>query len=68
MALNKYFKGREDCIAGNPCVSTDMEYLRGYGETYHLQECITAHYLMEPIHKELNAMEIEIELMMRAIV
>ena len=67
MSLNQYYRGREDCIAGMPSTSTDKDYLRGYGETYEMEQCITAHYLMEPIHKELNEMELQIDMMMRAI-
>ena len=67
MHLHKYFQGRNDCIAGLPSSSSDPEYLRGYGDTYAMEQCVTSHYLFEPIHKELNNMEIEIELMRRAI-
>ena len=67
VSLHKYFQGRDDCIEGIPSRSDHPDYLRGYGNAYALEQCITAHYLFEPVHKELNKMEIEIDLMRRDI-
>lgn len=67
MKLHRFLAGRSDCVAGVPSRSSDPDYLRGYGEAYAMEQCITAHYLMEPVHRELNNLDLEIAMMNQAI-